>query len=67
MIAIDPGAQGQRAGTALAEVAAGWLRQPGMLVAVIETGGGLGHARARRVYEKAGYAAVPVVRFFKAL
>ena len=48
MIAVDRCAQGQGAGTALAGVATGWLRQPGMLVAVIETGGGLGHARARR-------------------
>jgi GNAT superfamily N-acetyltransferase len=31
MIAVDPGAQGQGAGTALAGVATGWLRQPGML------------------------------------
>jgi len=42
------------------------LRQSGMLVAVIETGGDLGHTPARRIYEEAGYTALPAVRFFKA-
>jgi hypothetical protein len=43
------------------------LRQSGMLVAVIETGGDPGHTPARRACEKAGYIALPAVRFFKAL
>jgi hypothetical protein len=38
-----------------------------MLVAVIEAGGDPGHTPARRVCEKAGYTALPAVRFFKAL
>ena len=38
MIAVDPHAQGQGIGTALAESAADWLRQSGMAVAMIETG-----------------------------
>ncbi len=38
------------------------LRQSGMLVAVIETGGDLGHTPARRIYEEAGYTALPAVR-----
>jgi len=67
MIAVDPGARGQGVGTALTGVATGWLRQSGMLVAMIETGGDPGHAPARRVYEKAGYTALPAVRYFKAL
>jgi len=67
MIAVDPGAQGQGVGTALTGVATDWLRQSGMRVAMIETGGDPGHAPARRVYEKAGYAALPAVRFFKVL
>lgn len=67
MIAVDPHAQGQGIGTALAESAADWLRQSGMAVAMIETGGDAGHAPARRVYQKAGYTALPAVRYFKVL
>lgn len=67
MIAVDPGAQGQGVGAALTEVATDWLRQSGMGVAMIETGGDPGHAPARRLYAKAGYVSLPVVRFFKAL
>ena len=46
--------------------ATGWLRPSGMRVAMIETGGDPGHAPARRVYEKAGYTALPTVCFFTA-
>ena len=67
MIAVDPGAPGQRVGSALTEIATDWLRRSGMRVAMIETGGDPGHAPARRVYAKAGYTALPAVRFFKAL
>lgn len=67
MIAVDHDAQGRGVGTTLTEVATDWLRQSGMRVAMIETGGDPGHAPARRVYEKAGYTALPAVRFFKAL
>jgi len=58
---------GSGVGTALTGVATGWLRRPGLLVAVIEAGGGPGHAAARRVCEEAGYTALPAVRFFRAL
>jgi GNAT superfamily N-acetyltransferase len=67
MIAVDPRAQGHGVGTALATVAATWLRQSGMAVAMIETGGDAGHAPARRVYQKVGYTALPAVRYFKIL
>ena len=53
IIAVDPGAQGLGVRTALTGVAASWLRQPGMLVAMIGTGGDPGHAPARRACEKA--------------
>jgi GNAT superfamily N-acetyltransferase len=45
MIAVDPRAQGQGVGSALTEVATDWLRQAGMQVAMIETGGDPGHPR----------------------
>lgn len=67
MIAVDPDVQGRGIGSALTAAATDWLRQAGMRVAMIETGGDAGHAPARRVYEKAGYTALPAVRFFKLL
>jgi GNAT superfamily N-acetyltransferase len=67
MIAVDPGAQNQGVGMALTKVATEWLRETGMQVAMIETGGDDGHAPARRIYKKAGYTALPAVRYFKAL
>ena len=67
MLAVDPDEQGRGIGTALTEVATGWLRDAGMTVAMVETGGDPGHAPARRVYEKAGYTLLPVARYFKAL
>lgn len=67
MIAVDPKAQNKGVGKALTETATEWLGEAGMRVAMIETGGDDGHAPARRVYENAGYTALPAVRYFKAL
>lgn len=67
MIAVDPTAQQRGIGTALTETATEWLRQSGMTTAMIEAGGDPGHAPARRLYEKAGYIALPAVRFFKSV
>jgi GNAT superfamily N-acetyltransferase len=67
MLAVDSEEQGRGIGTALTEVATGWLREAGMTVAMVETGGDPAHAPARRVYEKANYTVLPVARYFKAL
>lgn len=67
MLAVDPGSQNRGIGAALTEVATVWLRDSGMTVAMIDTGGDPGHAPARRVYEKADYTLLPVARYFKAL
>ena len=67
MLAVDPDHQQRGTGTQLTEFATEWLRQAGMSVAVIGTGGDPGHAPARRVYEKADYTALPAVQYFKAL
>jgi GNAT superfamily N-acetyltransferase len=67
MLAVDPAHQRQGAGAALTGTATGWLRQSGMQVAMIETGGDPGHAPARRVYQRAGYTALPVARYFMVL
>jgi len=43
------------------------LKDVGMKVAMVETGGDPVHAPARRVYEKAGYTLLPIARYFKNL
>ena len=67
MLAVDPDYQGDGIGTALTEFALDRLKDAGMTVAMVETGGDPGHAAARRTYEKAGYILLPVARYFKNL
>ena len=67
MLAVDPDHQDGGIGTALTEFALRRLRDAGMRVAVVETGGDPGHAPARRTYEKAGFVTLPVARYFKNL
>jgi ribosomal protein S18 acetylase RimI-like enzyme len=67
MVAVDPDHQGGGFGTALTEFALDRLKDAGMKVAMVETGGDPGHAAARRTYEKAGYVLLPVARYFKNL
>jgi GNAT superfamily N-acetyltransferase len=67
MLAVDPDEQCRGTGSALTKHATAWLRDCGVRVAVVETGGDPGHARARRVYEQAGYTVFPVTRYFMAL
>ena len=67
MLAVDPDYQGGGVGTALTEFVTDWLRDAGMRVAMVETGGDPGHAPARRVYEKVTFTLAPVSRYFKAL
>jgi GNAT superfamily N-acetyltransferase len=67
MLAVEPDHQGKGVGSALTRFVTNWLRDAGMRVAMVETGGDQGHAPARHVYDKAGYALSPVARYFKAL
>ncbi len=67
MVAVDPDFQNQGLGTRLTDVATEWIRDSGLSLAFISTGGDIGHAPARRAYEKAGYTPVPSVNYFKAL
>jgi ribosomal protein S18 acetylase RimI-like enzyme len=67
MLAVDPDHQGGGIGTALTEFALDRLKEAGMTVAMVETGGDPGHAAARRTYEKAGYVLLPIARYFKNL
>ena len=43
------------------------MRNAGMRLATLGTGGDDAHAAARRSYERADYAALPLVRYYKAL
>lgn len=67
MLAVDPAHQNGGIGTALAGFALDRLKEAGMRVAMVETGGDPGHAAARRTYEKAGYVQLPIARYFKNL
>jgi ribosomal protein S18 acetylase RimI-like enzyme len=67
MLAVDPDYQGNCIGTALTEFALARIKEAGMAVAMVETGGDPGHAAARRTYEKAGYLHLPIARYFKNL
>ncbi len=67
MIAVDPDFQGYGIGTALIEFALTWMKDAGMSIAMVETGGDLGHAPARRTYEKVGFGLFPIARYFKKL
>jgi ribosomal protein S18 acetylase RimI-like enzyme len=67
MIAVDPGAQRSGIGLALSEYATNWMKEAGVSIAMVETGGDPGHGPARRTYEKAGFRLLPVARYFKKL
>jgi GNAT superfamily N-acetyltransferase len=67
MVAVDPAFQNLGLGTQLTGWATGWLREAGMSVVLVSTGGDVGHAPARRTYEKAGFTPMPIVNYFKAL
>jgi GNAT superfamily N-acetyltransferase len=67
MIAVDPVAQRRGVGRALTDHATAWLRDAGMRVAALGTGGDPGHEPARRLYERAGYRPLPGVQYFRAL
>jgi ribosomal protein S18 acetylase RimI-like enzyme len=67
MLGVDPDHQGGGIGTALTGFALERLKDAGMAVAMVETGGDPGHAAARRTYEKAGCTLLPIARYFKNL
>jgi ribosomal protein S18 acetylase RimI-like enzyme len=67
MIAVDPPAQGQGIGMALTQFAIRVMRESGVRLAAVATGGDPGHAPARRLYEKAGFTGLPLVRYYASL
>lgn len=67
LLAVDPAFQNRGIGTMLNTFALERMRESGMDLAEVSTGGDPGHAPARRSYEKAGYTPLPLVRFYKLL
>jgi ribosomal protein S18 acetylase RimI-like enzyme len=67
MVAVDPAYQRQGIADTLIRFAVEQMRAAGAEVAGVVTGGDPGHAPARRAYEKAGFTALPLVRYYRAL
>jgi ribosomal protein S18 acetylase RimI-like enzyme len=67
MLAVDPDHQSAGLGTALSLHAIDRMREAGLAIGIVETGGDAGHAPARRTYEKAGFTLMPIARYFVAL
>ena len=67
MVAVDPAFQGCGIGSALTQFALDWMKEAGMSIAMVETGGDPGHAPARHTYEKLGFRLLPIARYFKKL
>jgi predicted N-acetyltransferase YhbS len=67
LLAVHPDHQDRGIGTELNLAALDEMKIAGMKIAVVETGGEPSHAPARRAYKKAGYTALPLVRYFKDL
>jgi len=66
-LAVHPAHQGQDIGTQLSLHALDRMREAGMTLAIVETGGDPSHAPARRSYEKAGFTGLPIVRYFQVM
>ena len=67
LLAVHPEYQNRGIGTELNKFALRKMKESGMRMAKVETGGDSSHAPARKSYQKAGYTALPLVRYFKDL
>jgi GNAT superfamily N-acetyltransferase len=67
LIAVHPENQNNGIGTDLNNFALQKMKEAGVKLAIAGTGGDEGHAPARKSYEKAGYTALPLVRYYKKL
>ena len=67
LLAVHPGYQNDDIGTELNNRALQKMKAAGVKMVVVETGGDESHAPARRSYDKVGYTALPIVRYFKDL
>ena len=67
MIAVDPAYQRRGIGSQLTSSATDYMRDEGMDIALVETGGDPGHAPARATYDAAGFTLLPIARYFRLL
>ncbi len=67
LLAVHPQYQNLGIGTELNNFALIKMKESGMKLATVSTGGDPGHAPARRSYEKAGFTPVPQVWYCKVL
>jgi ribosomal protein S18 acetylase RimI-like enzyme len=67
IVGVDPDYQRRGISSRLTEVAVEHMRSQGMDIAVVETGGDIGHAPARAAYEAAGFTLLPIARYFRLL
>jgi GNAT superfamily N-acetyltransferase len=67
LLAVHPDHQNHGVGTELNTFVLEKMKEGGITLAAVGTGGDPGHAPARRCYEKAGYTALPLVRYYRAL
>ena len=67
LLAVHPGYSSRGVGTELNLAALEKMKEAGMKIAKVDTGGDPSHAPARRSYEKAGYVGMPVVHYYKDL
>lgn len=66
--AVDPAHAGKGIGTAMYELAVAAMKDAGMKVAAVGTGGDPSHAPARRAYQKAGFdVGIPTVWLYRKL
>lgn len=64
VIAVHPDARNHGVGTALLDHAVTDLRDRGVPVIMVETGGDEGHAPARALYESAGFTRLPLAQYW---
>ncbi|GLV58663.1 GNAT family N-acetyltransferase [Dictyobacter sp. S3.2.2.5] len=67
LLAVHPEYQNRGIGTELNTFVFDRMKERGIKLASVGTGGDPGHAPARRSYEKAGYIGLPLMRYYKDL
>lgn len=64
VIAVDPDVRGRGVGRALLDRAVSDLREAGVPVIMLATGGDEGHTPARSLYESAGFRRLPTAQYW---
>lgn len=67
IVGVDPAYQRRGIARRLMEHSVEFMRDRGMDIAAVGTGGDVGHAAARALYQALGYTSLPGVRYLKLL